>query len=61
MTVIFVFSVPVPWGLPAITVTWICMGVVRVPTLVPRTVGVMRYQESTGVVTVVMDTLLMLT
>ena len=37
------------------------MGVVRVPTRVPRTVGVMKCQGSTGVVAVVMDTLLMLT
>ena len=37
------------------------MGVVRVPTRVPRTVGVMRCQESTGVVAVLLDTLLILT
>ena len=61
MTAIFVSSVPVPWGLPVITVTWICVGVVRAPTRVPRTVGVTRCQGSTGVVAVLMDTLLMLT
>ena len=61
MMAIFVFSVPVPWGSPAITVTWICVGVVRAPTHVPRTVGVTRCQESTGVVVVLLDILLMLT